>query len=438
MSRRRPRSHDPNAEETTEAIIEGDLPFRRGTAQAALRNRDFRIFWGGTFASNIGTWMQNVLLGAYGYELTGSATFVGVLFFAQLGPLLFMSNIGGVLADVVDRRKLLIITQLAQLILSGVLAGLAVSDDPSLVAIVVCVFAIGVANALSAPAIAAILPTLVPRADLPGAVSLQSVQMNLSRVIGPAIGALIYSRTSAAPVFALNALTYLFAVAAVVLARYRHYAPGEVEETGLARLLSGFRLAWRDPLIRRILTILVLFSFFSLSFVGLMPAIAAENLGVRPRSIQYGLLYATFGLGAATGAISVGTLLAGRSKAMIPRLGLIAFAVLLTAFALLRSDTPAYPLAFVLGFFYFLVITSLATVLQENLDDGIRGRIMALWIMGFGGIVPLGVLAGGFIASHTNVTLVLLIGAVAALLLAPYAKLEPGRAGMRGSDVRVE
>ena len=438
MSRRRPRSHDPNAEETTEAIIEGDLPFRRGTAQAALRNRDFRIFWGGTFASNIGTWMQNVLLGAYGYELTGSATFVGVLFFAQLGPLLFMSNIGGVLADVVDRRKLLIITQLAQLILSGVLAALAVSDDPSLVAIVVCVFAIGVANALSAPAIAAILPTLVPRADLPGAVSLQSVQMNLSRVIGPAIGALIYSRTSAAPVFALNAATYLFAVAAVVLARYRHYAPGEVEETGLARLLSGFRLAWRDPLIRRILTILVLFSFFSLSFVGLMPAIAAENLGVRPRSIQYGLLYATFGLGAATGAISVGTLLAGRSKAMIPRLGLIAFAVLLTAFALLRSDTPAYPLAFVLGFFYFLVITSLATVLQENLDDGIRGRIMALWIMGFGGIVPLGVLAGGFIASHTNVTLVLLIGAVAALLLVPYAKLEPGRAGMRGSDVRVE
>src|SRR5918994_6680286 len=131
MPPRRPHAHNPHAEETTEAIIEGDLPFRRGTAQAALRNRDFRLFWGGTFASNIGTWMQNVLLGAYGYELTGSATFVGVLFFAQLGPLLFMSNVGGVLADVVDRRKLLIITQLAQLILSGVLAGLAATSNPS-------------------------------------------------------------------------------------------------------------------------------------------------------------------------------------------------------------------------------------------------------------------------------------------------------------------
>jgi MFS family permease len=438
MSLRRSPTHDPGAEETTEAIIEGDVPYRRGTAMAALRNRNFRIFWGGTFASNIGTWMQNVLLGAFGYELTGSATFVGILFFAQLGPLLFMANLGGVLADVVDRRKLLIITQVEQLVLSGVLAGLATTGNPSRVGLVACVFAIGVGNSLSAPAIAAILPTLVPKADLPGAVSLQSVQMNLSRVIGPAIGAVIYSRTSAAPVFALNAATYLFAVAGVVLARYRPYAPGEVEETGLARLLSGFRLAWQDPLIRRILTILVIFSFFSLSFVGLMPAVAAENFGIRPRSIQYGLLYAAFGLGAATGAISVGTLLAGRSKAPIPRLGLIAFAALLTGFALLRTDAPAYPLGFVLGVAYFLVITSLATVLQENLDDGIRGRIMALWIMGFGGIVPVGVLVGGFVASQTNVTLVLLTGAATALLLAPYAKLEPAMAAGRGSDVRVE
>src|SRR5262249_41805360 len=161
------------------------------------------------------------------------------------------------------------------------------------------------------------------------------------------------------------------------------------------------------------------------------------NLGIRPRSIQYGLLYAGFGLGAASGAISVGTLLAGRAKAPIPRLGLVAFAGLLSVFALVRPEAPVCPPAVVLGVACFLVITSLATVLQENLDDGIRGRIMALWIMGFGGIVPIGVLAGGFLASRTNVTLVLLIGAAAALLLAPYARLEPALAAGRGSNVRV-
>src|SRR2546421_11071824 len=97
MPPRRARTHEPDTEEATEAIIEGDLGFRRGTAQAALRKRDFRIFWGGTFAANIGTWMQNGLLGAFWDELTGSAVFVGILFFAPLGPLLFLWPVCGVL-----------------------------------------------------------------------------------------------------------------------------------------------------------------------------------------------------------------------------------------------------------------------------------------------------------------------------------------------------
>jgi MFS family permease len=417
------RRDEPPPEDATDALLDGDFPYRRGTAQAALRHRDFRIVWGGTFLSNIGTWMQNVLLGAFGYELTKSAGFVGILFFAQLGPLLFLSNVGGVLADLVDRRRLLVLGQLEQLVFSFVLAGLAAQSHPSRVAIVLCVLAIGVGNSLSVPGIAAILPTLVPRADLPGAVSLQSVQMNLSRVIGPAVGAVIYARVGAALVFGINALTYLFAVGALLVARYDHHAPGRIEETGIARLLSGFRLAWQDRLVRRILATLALFSFFSLTFVGLMPAIAADNLSIRPKSIEYGLLYASFGLGAAAGAISVGTVLAGRSKARVPRRALVAFAGLLTGFALLRNPGPAYPLAFVVGVSYFLVITSLATVLQEHIDDGIRGRIMALWIMGFGGTVPLGVLAGGFVANHSSITFVLLVGAAAALVLAAYAEL---------------
>jgi MFS family permease len=423
--------HDAYSDVATEASVDGDVPYRRGTAGAALRNRDFRIFWGGTFLSNIGTWMQNVLLGAFAYELTGSSTFVGVVFFAQLGPLLFLSTVGGVLADIVNRRKLLVITQMIQLGLSIVLAGLAATDDPSEVALVVCVFAIGVANALAAPSMGAILPRIVPRADLPGAVSLQSVQMNLSRVIGPAIGAPIYTHTGAAPVFLINAATYLFAVVAVLTAHYATRAPGEMEETGLARLLSGFRIAWNDLLIRRVLVTLVVFSFFSLTFVGLMPAIAAENFGIRPKSTEYGVLYAVFGLGAAVGAITIGTVFAGRSKANIPRRAMVAFAALLTVFALLRVSTPAYPTVFVLGFVYFLVITSMSTVLQEHVADAIRGRIMALWMMGFGGMVPLGVLVGGIVANVTSETAVLLAGAIVALALSFYARFEPTPAAAR-------
>jgi MFS family permease len=372
----------------------------------------------GTFASNIGTWMQNVLLGAWAYDLTKSSTFVGLLFFAQLGPLLFLSTIGGLLADVVDRRRLLVSLQVVQGALSVVLAVIALADRPSKVAIAALVFAIGVANALAAPGLSAILPTLVPREDLPGAVSLMSVQMNLSRVVGPAIGAAIYAASGASLVFVINAATYLFAVAGLVLATYPRHVGARVEETGFARLVSGFRIARHDPLVRSILVMLFTFSFFSLTFVGLMPVLADVNLHIAPKSEAYGLLYATFGLGAALGAVSVGTVFADRPKVNLLRPGFVAFGLLLAAFGALHSAVPAYPVALLLGYAYFVVITAMSTVLQAYVSDEIRGRVMALWIMGFGGTVPVGVLLGGTLVEHSSVTAVILGGAVWAVVLA--------------------
>jgi MFS family permease len=379
--------------------------------------------------------MQNVLLGAYAYDLTHSSAFVGVLFFAQLGPLLFLSSVGGLLADVVDRRRLLVSLQLTMGVLSVGLAVLvAANDHPSKFAIAGLVFAIGIANALAAPGLSAILPTLVPREDLPGAVSLMSVQMNLSRVIGPAIGAAIYAGLGAAPVFAINAATYLFAVGGLVLAQYARRVGAVVDERGFARLVSGFRIARADPLVRAILVMLFTFSFFSLTFVGLMPVLADKNLGIAPKSEAYGLLYAAFGLGAALGAVSVGTVFADRAKVRLLRPGFIAFAALLAVFALLRSDWPAYPVALLLGYAYFVVITSMSTVLQAYVTDAVRGRVMALWIMGFGGTVPVGVLLGGWLAERVSITAVFVAGAAWAVLLALWS--EPRRMMARGaSDV---
>jgi MFS family permease len=340
-----------DTEEVEDALVDGDVALRRGTAQAAFRNRNFRICYLGAFASNIGTWMQNVLLGAYAYDLTHSSTFVGVLFFAQLGPLLFLSTVGGLLADMVDRRRLLVSLQLAQGLMSlGLAAIVAGNDHPSQAAIAGVVFAIGIANALSAPGLSAILPTLVPREDLPGAVALMSVQMNLSRVIGPAIGAAIYAQFGAAPVFVINAGTYLFAVAGLLWAQYARRVGAIVEERGFARLASGFRIAKADPLVRSLLVMLFSFSLFSLTFVGLMPVLADKNLGIATKSEAYGLLYAAFGLGAALGAVSVGTVFAQVAKVRLLRPGFLAFAALLALFALLRSSAPAYPVALLLGY----------------------------------------------------------------------------------------
>jgi MFS family permease len=412
-----PRDGGPELEDVEDALVDGDVPYQRGTAAAALRHRNFRIVYFGTFASNVGTWMQNVILGAYGLALTHSGFYVGLLYFGQLGPLLFLSMIGGLLADRVDRRRLLVSMQLLQGLLSFGLAFVAWTSHPSHVLIVVLVFAIGIANALGAPGLSAILPTLVPREDLTGAIALTSVQMNLSRVIGPAIGALIYSRLEAGPVFAINAATYVFAVIGLVWATYPRYAgaPGvaQVEH----RLLSGLRIARADPVIRYVLLTLFSFSFFSVTFVGIMPLIAQYNLGIKSSSGTYGLLYATFGLGAALGALTVGSMLAGRSKIALLRPGFVGFAVALAAFGLVRNVPAAFAVVVVVGYMYFLVITCLSTILQKQLRDEERGRVMALWIMLFGGTVPLGVLvAGPFAKSYS--TEVLLVGAVWALVLA--------------------
>jgi MFS family permease len=407
-------------EEVEDALVDGDVAYQRGTAQAALRHRNFRIVYAGTFMSNVGTWMQNVILGAFALDLTGSGGFVSVIFFAQLGPLLFLSLTGGALADTVDRRRLLVSLQIIQGLLSVLLAVVAWSGDPSPGVIVAIVFAIGIANALGAPGLSSILPTLVPREDMPGAVALMSVQMNLSRVVGPAIGGLIYHSLDAGPVFAINALTYLFAVAGLLFAHYPRRTGAVMEERGIARLLSGVRIARRDPLITHILVTLFTFSFFSLPFVGVMAVIAKYNLGIAPKSLEFGLLYATFGLGAALGAVTVGTVLAKRSKVALLRGGFIAFAALLAIFAVLRNDIPAFPVVALVGYVYFVVITCLSTVLQQHLPDEVRGRVMALWIMGFGGTVPLGVLAvGPFTEAHS--TEVLLVGAAWALVLAVWS-----------------
>ena len=412
--------------EAEEAYLEGDVAYVPGSARAALSHRNFTIVWAGLSASNIGTWMQNFTLAAYGWELTHSAGYVGLLGFAQLGPILLLSTVGGIVADAFDRRRVIVWMQLGQLVGSLVLALLATAGHPSTVGIFLCVLAIGVFNALNAPAMIAVIPNLVPRRDLQGAISLQSMQMNASRVVGPALAGVIYPGLGPAAVFVVNAVTYLFAVTGVVVAEFPTRAAESTAqpERGLRRLVSGFRLAWADRLVRRILVTMTTFSFFSLSFIYLMPTLASENLGMKTRSLAYGLLFAGFALGAALGALSIGTVLVRRSKPVIVRVGLALFGVLLAVFALARSPSLAYPVVFAVGLCYFAVVTSLSTILQAHLSDEVRGRVMAIWMMAFGGTVPVGVLVAGQVAEAASITAVVLAGALAALFLALYADLK--------------
>jgi predicted MFS family arabinose efflux permease len=429
---------DPPFEDAEDAIVDGDRTFAPGSARAAFRHRTFRRVFYGSFLSNVGTWMQNVVLGALAYDLTGSATVVGMLLFAQLGPLLLLSVVAGALADSVDRRRLLVTVAVVQLVLSFVLAAVAAPDDPDLVVLIGVTFALGIAQALFNPTYSALIPQLVDREDLPGAISLHSAQMNGSRVIGPVIGAVLDATVGAPAVFAVNGLSYLFVIGSLLTVRLPPPVPSPGDDRGLRRLGAGFLVARRNVVVRRCLVSVFVFSLVALTFVGQFPVVAERNLGIDERSTAYGVLYACFGAGAVIGALSIGTVFANRSKARIVRVALVAYAVSLTVFALLRDPALAYPVVVVVGLTYFAYITSLSTVLQEQLADHERGRVMALWIMGFGGTVPVGNLLAGPVIDGTSITLVLLVGAACALGLAGYSRLRPAGATGAGSAEQVD
>ncbi len=403
-----------------------DLPalphrFTPGSARAALSWPAYRLIWLGMFASNIGSWMQNVALPAYIQDRTRSGSLVALMVFGQLGPVLFLSIPGGIIAARFRPRPWLVTMQSIQLAGSVMLAVLA-ANHASVFALFWCNTAIGIGGALTAPTIQSLVPMLVDRRGPAGAISLNSTQLNGSRVIGPLIvGILGLWGVSLAQIFLINAATYLFMIAALV--RVPLPAIRSVTRQGWRQLTHGLQIARSTFPIGRVLATMALFSFFSLPYIGLFPTVADEAFGIEPASAAYKWLYAVWGLGACLGALSTATILARIDKARIVRPALIGFAVSLGAFAVLRSPALAYPVGFVLGWWYFLMITALITVLQQALEDHQRPAVMALWFMCFGGTVPLGNLAFGPLMDVVGPHWVLAFGALVAVGLGWWCDL---------------
>ena len=342
--------------------------------------------------------------------------------FTQLGPLLLLSIPAGVLADRFPRRPYLIVMQALQAIFSGLLAVLVASHAP-MWTLFACSLVIGIGNALNAPAFQASVPLLVDRADLAGAVSLNSAMINGSRVLGPLLAALLITVGVSLPwLFAVNAVTYIFLIAAILLVHIPDVR-GHHAEVGWRRLLTGINIARGRPVIARLLLSMCVFSMVCLVYVGLFPSVARRNFGVDVDSTSYSLLYTVWGVGACLGALAVGTVLAHIDRRRLIVNGFLLFGVSLAGFALVRSVGPAYPVAFILGFAYFLVATALITTFQENLADTERATVMPLWFMAFGGSIPLGNLLFGPVIDAIGARWVLGFGAVVSIGLARWCDL---------------
>ena len=396
---------------------------RAGTARAAFSYRSYRSVWTGMLLSNIGTWMQNLALPAYIDDRTGSAKIVSLLVFAQLGPLLLLAIPGGIIAGRYNLQRYLLAMQWVQLVFSLVLAAI-VSVDGPIWALFLAQTAIGVGNALNAPAFQASVPMLVDRRDLAGAISLNSTQLNGSRVAGPAIAALLAIwGVSTSQIFIINAATYLFLIISLFMVQIPDIRSAPTE-TGWRRALSGVNIAKSRRVLSRLLISMTAFSLFCLIYVGLFSSVARLNFGISPVGSTYRWLYAVWGLGALVGALATGTFLSQYHRPTIIRWGFVGFAIAVATFASIHSVTWAFPVGFVLGLFYFMTANAMVTVFQQNLRDNERVTVMPLWFMSFGGTVTIGGLLAGPIIDAIGARWVLFFGALFSLFLARWCDLD--------------
>jgi MFS family permease len=356
-------------------------------AARVLWSRNFGPYFLGNATSASGTWFQNLAASLLVFRLTHSAFLLGVLNFSQFIPVLMLSPWAGTVADRVDRRKLLLVTQLVAAGLAGALALLAWGGVNEWVVIGFS-FATGVTSAFSAPASQALVVQLVDLDDVPQAVALNSMTYNLARALGPAsaAGAIVWLGIPAA--FLLNAFSYLLLAGALLVVR-----PREQERDESPSLRESIALLRRDPQLVLFLLIVMSVGFASDPINTEAPAFAhafghADTLA--------GAIIGVFGAGAVTAALVVAGRVAGSRTRMAITLALLGFGV--TGFAL----SPWLPLAFVplfiAGFGYLASNTAATTRLQLGVPEAQRGRIMALWSIAFLGLRPVASLADGALA----------------------------------------
>jgi MFS family permease len=380
-------------EEALEAERGRDFP----AIVRSLRHEDFRRFWTGNFLSNIGTWMQNVAQGWLVLQLTNSSFWLGFIGFAASFPFLVVTMFGGVIADRVNRRRLLLVTQSVMMVLAFVMAYLTWRHIITVKWLAVLAFLNGVAMALNAPSYQAMVPQLVPREDLPNAIALNSAQFNLSRVLGPTLGGYAMAAFGIAGNFFLNGLSFLAVLFAIAKIRYPLPTPRRAESVWNS-LREGFRYVNRVKEMRAVVLLIMVGSFFLLPFLTFIPYFAKNAVHADERGL--GLLMACSGLGAFISAASVAYVGKIRERGRVIVIsGLIGSAAVITicyahSFALFAA------MQLVEGAALVLMVSTVNITVQQLSSDEMRGRANSLYATAFLGLPPIGALLAGELSRH--------------------------------------
>lgn len=388
----------------------------------AFNYRNYRLWFVGQLVSMFGSWMQTTAQGFLVYELTGSPVYLGLVGFAAGVPSLIFMMYGGVIADRVPRRTLMVITQTAMMIMAFILAFLTYTGLVEPWQILVLAFGVGVATAFDAPARQSFVIELVDREHMGNAIALNSTMFQLATVTGPATAGLLYATIGPAFCFLVNGLTYIAVIVALLM---MHIKPLEIKarsKSTIDDLKEGVRYVAGHSMIRTLIMIAAVTSLFGMAFVTLMPAWAVTVLG--GDAATNGLMQSARGVGALIAALMIASRGNFKTKGRLLTIGTFTFPLLLIVFALVTSIPLSLLVLVGVGWGFMVLFNMINTLLQTLVTDELRGRVMSIYTLTFMGGMPVGALWAGAAAEEYGEPITIIVGALVALAFAVFVYIK--------------
>jgi MFS family permease len=380
-------------------------------AGRALRHRNFQLFFSGQLISLIGTWMQSVAQAWLVYRITGSSLKLGAVGFASQFPVFLVAPLGGMVADRLNRRHVVIATQIASMVLALVLALLTLTGRVQVWHIFVLAALLGVVNAFDIPGRQAFLVDMVGKEDLMNAIALNSSMFNGARIIGPAIAGILVAKIGEGWCFFANGISYIAVIIGLQMMRVERPARRASPASPWAHIIEGFRFVRHTAPIRAILFLLGLVSLVAMPYTILMPIFADKILHGGARGL--GILMGATGVGALLGALTLASRSGVQGLGKWVAFSCGGFGVSLILFSLSRNFWLSAALLLPVGFGMMLQMSASNTLIQAMVPDHLRGRVMAVYSMMFMGMAPFGAFLGGALADRLGAPLTVSMGAVA-------------------------
>lgn len=385
---------------------------------SALTHKNFRLFWFGQCISLIGTWMQTIGQSWLVLQITKSAFKLGIVNAMQFLPMMFLALFAGTLVDKYPKRKVLLITQTSLMILAVILASLTFFNVVQYWHILLLAILLGIVNTLDMPTRQAFFVELVGREDLMNAIALNSSIFNLARIIGPAVAGVLIGFLGIAVCFYLNALSFIAVIAGIWMIDIpgdNSFVKDKDQIKGtMENIIDGLKYIGSKPVILFPLVLLAITSTFVMNYTTLVPIYAKQNLG--QEALGYGILMTSMGIGSLIGALT----LAASSKTGPKKLVLLSGALGMSLFTAILGFTGNYIFACVLlmvvGFFAITFTGSVNSTIQLNSDDNMRGRVMSVFSLVFGGVTPIGSLYAGKLAESAGAPLCIAISGVIGII----------------------